>query len=81
MRLRNTILCFRQTHVDIIEDFDKDLIDQLWTLTVTHNFLVFEDRKFADIGPSLTRVTLALVVDGEPLCRQHGSDAICGGRP
>ena len=39
-----------QTHIDIIEDFDEDLIKQLQDLNKKHDFLIFEDRKFADIG-------------------------------
>ncbi|THH14884.1 hypothetical protein EW146_g5510 [Bondarzewia mesenterica] len=38
------------THVDIIEDFDHSLTDRLVELSKTHDFLIFEDRKFADIG-------------------------------
>ena len=33
-----------------MEDFDSDLIIQLQTLSEKHDFLIFEDRKFADIG-------------------------------
>ena len=40
----------RQTHIDIVEDFDQDLAEQLKTLSERHNFVIFEDRKFADIG-------------------------------
>ena len=40
----------RQTHIDIVEDFDQDLITCLQELSQEHNFLLFEDRKFADIG-------------------------------
>ncbi|KAF9514153.1 hypothetical protein BS47DRAFT_1343495 [Hydnum rufescens UP504] len=46
----NIIYPTSQTHIDIVEDFDQDLIDQLVALSQKHDFLIFEDRKFADIG-------------------------------
>jgi len=39
-----------KTHIDIIEDFEFSLIQRLQELSAKHDFLIFEDRKFADIG-------------------------------
>ncbi len=43
-------ICALKTHIDVVHDFDKDLIVQLKDLSQRHNFLLFEDRKFSDIG-------------------------------
>lgn len=47
------LTCVAKTHIDIVSDFDKDLVDQLVALANKHDFLIWEDRKFADIGEPL----------------------------
>ncbi|TFK43437.1 orotidine-5'-phosphate decarboxylase [Crucibulum laeve] len=43
-------VCLVKTHVDVLEDFDYSLVERLQELSKRHDFVIFEDRKFADIG-------------------------------
>jgi len=67
-----------KTHMDIITDFDWDLIIQLKQLATTHKFLIIEDRKFADIGS----VVQLQCRDGMYKCAQWADlvtvHAVCG---
>lgn len=43
-----------KTHVDIIEDFNENFVLQLKELAKRHQFLLMEDRKFGDIGNTVS---------------------------
>lgn len=79
LRITNAVgpsICLLKTHIDIVEDFDQDLIDQLQKLSQVHDFLIFEDRKFADIGTVLHLVCVRKLIDlvsGNTVTSQYAS--------
>ncbi|KAJ8730275.1 hypothetical protein PYW07_017313 [Mythimna separata] len=47
-------VCLVKTHADIIEDYSSDFVTRLKQLADRFNFLILEDRKYADIGNTVS---------------------------
>ncbi len=64
-------ICMLKTHTDNLSDCSADTISQLKALAEQHQFLIFEDRKFADIGHIVMQQFTAA-----PLCIADWADAV-----
>lgn len=68
-------VCIVKTHVDIVTDFSEEFVASLTALAKKHDFVIFEDRKFADIGSTVRNQYsqgLYKIKDWAQLTNAHG---------
>jgi uridine monophosphate synthetase len=47
-------ICVFKTHIDTLQNFSYEVVRRLHVLSEMHDFIIFEDRKFADIGNTVS---------------------------
>lgn len=70
-------ICLLKTHADIISDWSDSTARKLKSIAKKKRFLVFEDRKFGDIGSksaTMNSHTFSLIADEDYL--RHGPEAV-----
>ena len=60
-------ICLLKTHADIISDFGPRTIEGLKDIAGRKRFLVFEDRKFGDIGSRFRLLSLVSRARRDPI--------------